>query len=441
LTGPAATVTIDLQHSLIIMLEDDLSIISLVENPFRYRKTNDILSLLFHRYHKHTDIPLALPIFYFMCFLSVRLMKNKSLFEVPGTKQLEELNLWLILLANSGSSKTFCLKSLQSLLPEGGKELNPVIKNAVGPKALIQELRGNTRCLWIEDEGVQKLKEIENMGSPIHEFKPMLLQLNSTKKIDRITAKEKIEIIDGVYTLMFLGTPEVFDDMLKRSKNMSLHDGLLRRFQCVFATSLDNRTMEDRALYKFDDAQDEVIEKEIEQIWSKPLYPKYTFSEDCITVYETAFKNVWLRHSTEYKNFSLPEGMYRTSMMECFKYAVLHHIMKKRAGSIVNSTSLQFGLKVSLFLLRSFIKAMDKNADNINFGKHLTTTDTNTQHKKEIKIISFIENMEVQNLRIISRKFGLTKLALFSILNNHHDKERIQRLTIYRELLNWRDKL
>ena len=45
-------------------------ILPLINNPFVNRKTNDALSMLFHRFSKNTDIPLGIPVFSFFSYIS-----------------------------------------------------------------------------------------------------------------------------------------------------------------------------------------------------------------------------------------------------------------------------------------------------------------------------------------------------------------------------------
>ena len=71
-------------------------ILPLINNPFVNRKSNDALSMLFHRFSKNTDIPLGIPVFSFLSYISAFCLFNNATMKVPKTSKNTELDTWVM---------------------------------------------------------------------------------------------------------------------------------------------------------------------------------------------------------------------------------------------------------------------------------------------------------------------------------------------------------
>lgn len=390
-------------------------ILPLINNPFVNRKTNDALSMLFHRFYKNTDIPLGIPVFSFYSYLSAFCLLNRATMKIPKTRKNTELDTWIMLLAPSGASKSLSNDLISNLIPldlNGNKVVEPNIAKPNGPVGMIKQLAAipEKRGFWIEDEAAQMFKGIEQVVGPMSEMRDYLLKLKEGQKIERLTSKEHIKIKDFRMTQLFINT---IDSMANTLTEQSMHDGLFRRYQVAIATKDDERPIEDHALYNLSNVIDDTVEEAFNALFSQNIFENnYTFEEGCEEVYSVCFKHFWLK---QYKKFmSNDESKYRTYMMESWKYAVFNHILHKRAGTIISCEDLQYGLKVSMYLLNSL-------QHFVKFRARTLEIKLPVKKDRIEQIMDFIRSMENAKdfgNRMVQRKFNIKKDELILILNS-----------------------
>jgi hypothetical protein len=390
-------------------------ILPLINNPFVNRKTNDALSMLFHRFYKNTDIPLGIPVFSFYSYLSAFCLLNRATMKIPKTRKNTELDTWIMLLAPSGASKSLSNDLISNLIPldlHGNKVVEPNIAKPNGPVGMIKQLAAipEKRGFWIEDEAAQMFKGIEQVVGPMSEMRDYLLKLKEGQKIERLTSKEHIKIKDFRMTQLFINT---IDSMANTLTEQSMHDGLFRRYQVAIATKDDERPIEDHALYNLSNVIDDTVEEAFNALFSQNIFENnYTFEEGCEEVYSVCFKHFWLK---QYKKFmSNDESKYRTYMMESWKYAVFNHILHKRAGTVISCEDLQYGLKVSMYLLNSL-------QHFVKFRARTLEVKLPVKKDRIEQIMDFIRSMENAKdfgNRMVQRKFNIKKDELILILNS-----------------------
>jgi hypothetical protein len=390
-------------------------ILPLINNPFVNRKTNDALSMLFHRFYKNTDIPLGIPVFSFYSYLSAFCLFNKATMKIPKTRKNTELDTWIMLLAPSGASKTLSNDLISNLIPldlNGDKVIETNIAKPNGPVGMIKQLVNikEKRGFWIEDEAAQMFKGIEQPIGPMSEMRDYLLKLKEGQKIERLTSKEHIEITGFRMTQLFINT---IDSMANTLTEQSMSDGLFRRYQVAIATKDDERLIEEHALYNLANVIDDTLEDSFNSLFSQNIFENnYTFEEGCEEVYSVCFKHFWLK---QYKKFmSNDENKYRTYMMESWKYAVFNHILHKKNGTVISCEDLQYGLKVSMYLLNSL-------QHFVKFRARLEEKKLPAKKDRIDHIMEFIranENTKDFGNRAVQRKFTLKKDELILILNS-----------------------
>lgn len=388
-------------------------VLSIIENPFINRKDIDATSLIFHRFYKHTDIPIALPVFGFFSMVSAWLVFNKTTMKVPFTLKPTELNTWIMALAESGANKTMSFNQLMRMLPinpETGKPVvSPNVAKPNGAKAMIQQLAAlpDNRGFWFQDEAAQMFKGIEQPGSPMSEVKEILLKIKDGDKVERLNSREYVSAEGTVMTQFFINT---IDSMAKTLSEESMNDGLFRRYQVAIAEK-DDRDFTDFSLYKLDELLDETLSTELGLMFSQDVSDKqYSFSIGCANLYDECFKMFWKRQYSKFMTGA--ENVYRTYMMEAWKYAVFHHVINKRSGFVVDESSLQYGLKVSMFLLNSLQSFIKYRAGHKSIQ---------VQQSKLEKLVEFImanESKKGFGSRAVQRKFTMKKDELVECLKS-----------------------
>lgn len=396
---------------------DDNEVLNLIDSPFLDYKDNDALSMIYHKFWKYTDVPMALPIFAFLSFISAHCVFSKATLQIPFDRK-KPLNTWVMALAPSGANKTMSFSLINDVIPSfnGEKVVKPNFTKPDGPKAMVQQLSDNEDGLffWFEDEASQFFKQVEQIGSPLSAVKEYLLKIKDGGKIDRLNSKEHISADGTVMTQFFINT---IDSMALSFSDESMKDGLARRYQFVIShkETDPDRHFTKYGLYRLEQIrEDEYLEKALINVFNKDIKDvNYTFDDNCIKLYEDCFKLFWEK---EFSKFMIGnENMYRTYMMEAWKYAVFHHIIHGIEGTLVSGKSLQWGLKVSLFLLNSFRKFIEYRAGE--FFKH--PQDVVKKSEKLNKMILFIQSKEDTvgfGIRDVYRKFNITKEEVINIL-------------------------
>ena len=415
----------------IVNEEDLFEIMSLIPQPFitEENKNVDVLSLIYNNFLENTEIPLTLPIFSFLSFLSAFCVKNEITYTIPLSDEKSPLDTWITILAPSGSAKTFSNSQIKKVIPVGIDGKKVIESNFVkpnGPAKFIEELSNlpetkngeNQYGFWIEDEVSQMFKQVEQIGSPLSEIKEYLLKSYDHEKLTRKSKKETIETKNIVLTLLFINT---FESYANNISNESMTDGLMRRFNLIYTEKDSERDFTDYSLYNLKKIRDETLQDKISELFNsiKPDQ-NFTFSDNCFKLYQKYFKIFWHR---KYKNI-LPEkeNFYRTYMMQSWKFAVFYHLILKREGTEIQGDCLVFGMKISLLFANSMKKFFD-----FKLNKKLTPKKKEKIKVDFTKYIEYLnENTDI-TLRTFCRKFNLKKADSISILkslecNNYQHK-------------------
>lgn len=399
-------------------------ILSIIESPFLDRADNDALSMVFHKFYKNTEIPISIPVFSFLAYLSAWCVKQKANFIVPLSKHPTELATWVMVLAKSGSSKTFASDRINNLIPVDTETQEPIISpnftKPNGPAAFVEGLNEmkEGRGFWFQDEASQLFRCMEIEGHPMSEIREYLLLMKDNKKVTRLSKGSRVETKPIAMTQLFINT---IDSMVKHISDESMTDGIVRRYQFVMSKDSEERDFTQFPIYDISKILDEKMAKEMFMVFSQDIAGKtFTFDEVCYEMYCSCFKMFWFRQYQKYMINS--ENIYRTHMMEAWKYAVFHHILHKKNGEVIGGESMQWGLKVVMFLLNSFQMFVRARAN--------TNADTSIKIQQN-KIEAFIdyirsnENKKGFGMRAVCRKFSMKKDDIIAMLKSIrvHDKK------------------
>ncbi|HBI02084.1 MAG TPA: hypothetical protein DDY18_10745, partial [Flavobacterium sp.] len=390
-------------------------ILMLVDNPFIDRTDNDLISLIFHRFYKHTDIHAALPLFTYFSYLSAWCVINNVNYKVPLTSKSYELDTWVCLLAESGASKSLSESILSSSLPTNPETNERIIKSDIAMPASnaslvtqIAELKNN-RGYWKQDEASQFMKQVDQNTGPLASIKQTLLLVKDHSNLTYATKSDgKTTIEKPVLTVLFINTIKA---MKAAFSEESMIDGTFRRFTIAMAKKSENyygaKEFSDTALYCLDEINDEILNNAMIEVFSQNIEDtSFTFTNACTKLYKQTWKIFWEKQYIKF--LSENEAYFRTYMMEAWKYAIFHHLTHKKSGTIVDEYSLQWGLKVSMYLLNSLQEFIKSN---------VTKPDVDNETSRIKSIMGFIkENEDKQGfgIRSLCRKFHLKKDEVMS---------------------------
>ena len=291
--------------------------------------TRGPMNVVLEAFRKETDIPLELPFFTMMHLLSGYLMqKNVRINSGIGEIGPE---IWTIVLADSGSGKSFAHKTIaknspiQSLFPE-----------CASAAAFFEELGDEKNMLWFQDEFAQLLKEIENRGSPMAQIKSYLLRTYDNAPIERRTKKDGRKSIDKPRLgILALNTPESF---LKSISMESMLDGFAQRFAIVRAECDPERHITDFPRYNVDRLSSAVADA-WEAINGTEIHAKYSISEKAMKIFDENFKASF----TE----DIPKSFFRRIQFRNFKYSLLYHVLLGKNTSVIDEEDMQLAQRIT----------------------------------------------------------------------------------------------
>jgi len=403
----------------IINEENLFEIMSLIPEPFLTKDNinkTDVLSLIYNNFIENTEIPLSLPIFSFLSYVSAFCIKNNITHTIPLSDKEMSLDTWVTILAPSGSSKTFSHDKITDIIPEnleGQKLIQPNFAKPNGAAKFIEDLAALPEVgekhqwgFWVQDEVAQMFKQVENVGSPLSEIKEYLLLAYDHKKLTRKTRKDEIETKKLIMTLFFINT---FESYVNNISNESMTDGLMRRFNLVY-TEKDERDFTDYSIYNLNKLKENLLEKAEDLFYNIKPDQNLTFSDECFELYKKYFKIFWHR---KYKNILTDkENFYRTYLMQSWKFACFYHLILKRKGTVVQADCLIYGMKISLLFADSMKKFFDHKSKNITQA---------TQEKQKTKLNKYAEYLKSNKnltVRDFCRKFSIKKDETVSILKS-----------------------
>ncbi|HBY7363730.1 TPA: hypothetical protein MI633_27695 [Klebsiella pneumoniae] len=411
----------------IVNEEDLFEIMSLIPQPFLTKenvKNADVLSILYNNFLENTEIPLTLPIFSLLSFVSAYCVKNNITHTYPNSNEKTPLDTWVTVLAPSGSAKTFSFSRIKKLIPTdpitGEKVIEQNFVKPNGPAKFIEEFSNLPEVknseeeqqwgFWVQDEAAQMFKQIEQIGSPLSEVKEYLLKAYDHDKLTRKSKKDDIETKSLILVLFFINT---FESYVNNISSESMTDGLMRRFNLIYTEKDKSRDFTDFAMYDITKISDSALSNKVEDLFDniKPDQ-NFTFSADCFEMYKKYFKLFWNR---KYKNILIDkENFYRTYMMQSWKYAVFYHLILGKKGTEVQADCLIYGMKISLLFANSMKKFFDfKNENKSN-------KEQEKQKSKLLKYSEYLTDKKNENAKVrdFCRKFSIKKDDAVSILKS-----------------------
>ena len=302
------------------------------------------LEIVLDAFRRRTNIPLEIPFFAFIHFVSGMLLQRGT--TIRGSIGTLHPELWTIVLAPSGSGKTFAHGVIQECSPAKSEFPEP----ASGAR-FIEALSQQSPALWFQDEIAQKLKQIESPGTPLSECKEYLLRTYDNSKIERSTKQGTITVEKPVLGILGLNTPESFKKALSAE---SLLDGFAQRFGFVWAEKDPNRRMVDFALYDRGQLV-AACEKAFEKLPKvEDLHSVYRLSSEAETAFKTSFG--MLGHDQEEN-----ESFFRRAMFRSFKYAVIYHLILGKTSDTIDAEDIGWGARLSNLHIEDMAKVLGRD--------------------------------------------------------------------------------
>lgn len=330
-----------------------------VPHPYARTKELDPISKIYQSFMSTKSSP-AVGIFYLLGLTSFWNLKNEVTYKIPKDFRAHSPNLWLMILASSGSSKSQQLALLDSIMPKKA-EVQPSFSQPASPVSLVEQFRSQGEHLWVEDEAAKYLKRIENPADPLSPIKGHLLK---AKGGDRITYHSKkdgeITVENPKLSVVWVNT---IAGMLSAISQESMVDGFFSRFGVVMSEKTDHiyKTLNEQhpdRLHDLSEIESSGLREDLERIFSQEIRGnEYTFTGDgVVETFERSSKMLERQFTWMLGDDNQYQPFFDRILMESFKYAIFHHQLRSKPGTEIDTFDMEFGLRVSKFHLCSMTR-------------------------------------------------------------------------------------
>ena len=255
------------------------------------------LENLIELFRVETDIPLELPLAAALAQMSGFLNALSVSYEIGGVEHPAKL--WSVVLAPSGSGKTFASDTVARWLSDAsGDPVAPHIANASSAAQFVANIQATPRGLFLRDEFGQFLSQIQNLQH-MEEIKDILLRAYSGGTIDRLTKGAQIVIKDHAITVLGITVAETFERQVGAD---SLVDGFAQRFNYIRAQPDPSRPLTDHLIYfkRLHEGANASRFQQMRQDWLRITARNdlpdatFTFEPDAIEHLENSFRALFL---------------------------------------------------------------------------------------------------------------------------------------------------
>jgi len=293
-------------------------------------------------FRRQTDIPLELPLMAALSHVSGFLNASGVQFELGG--RLNAPRLWTVVLAPSGSGKSFASSTVSRwLADQDGNSAVPHLQNASSAARFVANIKDTPRGLWLRDEFGQFLSQVQNLQH-MEEMKDILLRAYSGDAIERRTKEVQIEILDHALTILGITVEDTFERQIGAD---SLVDGFAQRFNYLRAELDPDRSMADFPIY-FEDQVSPAFQvpfQRMRKAWlsltSRNDLPGATFDFDpeSLHFFKDSFRAL-------FNEANIPGSFFRRAMFSVFSYAVLFHVIAGKMSTNIGQDSVSLSVRM-----------------------------------------------------------------------------------------------
>lgn len=339
-------------------------------------------------FRNETDISLELPFFAGINFIAAHLLYLNV--NINFSDQIIKPDIWTIILAESGSAKTFANNIFEKAI-----DIKNLFDSGIQSSAkFMEELQKNNNAFWIRDEFAQLLKAMKTQ-SYLEELKEYLLKIYDNKTIMRKTLNREITVENPALVLLALN---VYSTYLNNVSLEDILDGFAQRPNYVIAKQDPDRPELSVALYPF-----KLLRDGVKKSWKKIKFPKqnkeYILGQEAIKGFEKSFYNY-----ADTEVGKLPASFLRRTLFKSIKYSLIYHIILGKASKKeIDAQDISWAMRIILLHISDVKEVLEnygfsdlektiQKVENLKRkfaaqGKQLKTRDVIT-YVKEIRTVS-----------------------------------------------------
>lgn len=292
-------------------------------------------------WQEKTNIPLEIPFHTFLSLLAGYLVEKNINVSVEG--KIVSPDFWTIILGSSGSGKTWTKKELREIVQ--AEEVSAT--GAAGAAAWLQTLSENPRGIWVRDEFLQLLKQLEQTG-PMSEVKDYLLRVYDNETIVRKTKRDEIVVERPALVILAFN---VFETFVRSMSIESLTDGFAQRFGYVVAKEDPKRPWQEYPMWKIPPESKTTWQDRWNEIKGRML-TTYEAGEEGIEAFKRTFKNL--------SGIDIPESFYRRVLWKSHKYALLYHVLRTPEEQTINEEDYAWAARLIGLELSNAAEVLEK---------------------------------------------------------------------------------
>jgi hypothetical protein len=351
--------------------------------------SDNVLRKIISNFDRETDIPLEMVTFFCLSFIAGFLLQNRA--RLTKGSQYIYPDLWTIILASSGKSKTFS----SSIIRDASGIIPNFSGGIVSGKAFLFELQENNFGFMFRDEINQLLKGIED-NPQYADLRDYLLQSYDGIMIDRKTGDYRICIENPRLVICGATVDETF---AKGMKLESLLDGFSQRFLYVLATADKRKKFFDYLDYNrgqiigglkeyFDSIKEILPEKEPgAEFIEYQLIPKF------LDIIKDELRLAFRKYD------KIPESFLRRIYYSIYKYSLIYHFILLKHNNLIDEEDLRYSSKCAILHVKWLKDVLDMlGFDSVN--RDIKNIDKAVQKLSDKKVpvnINTITRYLVQN--------------------------------------------
>lgn len=283
---------------------------------------SSLLSTVISAFRTNTDIPLEIPFFATLHFLAAHMLAKGITVEFVG--QTVRPDLWTVVLASSGSGKTFATGVLEKFTGQEASFPEPA-----SAAKFIEDLATHNNEMWVRDEFAQFLKALDQQPH-MTEIRDYLLRVYDGKKVERNTKKASVKVENPALCILGLSVLESFKDSVSPE---SMLDGFAQRFSYVIAKRDPARPAKDFPIYDMRDCQDR-IRKEWNEVVSHIVHTQYILGPEAEVAFRESFAMLLPA------NEEVPTSFFRRIMFRGIRYALLYHVLLGKESPVIDASDM-----------------------------------------------------------------------------------------------------
>lgn len=328
---------------------------------FQYVPPLSILDTIIKEFEKKSHAPLEIPFFVTLEILATLLLQKNVRLKINGVDSLIDPQLWIFLLADSGSMKSM---TFREILKWSGLKKDDLIWNMngiAGPAGFVKELVGTdddkskNRTLAVIEEAGEFRKKMTVQQGPLAELVSYFLMIYDHEEIKRSTKHEKICIEEPCLNILGFSVPEPFIDGITAEEMLS---GFMQRHSIIFAEPSN------RKKHPIIQLNLKRTSKEWCKIISSIQHKEYTVGSKAIR----EFKKIYKRLIVEFDN--VPDSFSLRIMWTCHTYALLYHIILGNGKSKeISAKAYAYAERLTKRALSDMVKAFQMTLHSDTYKK------------------------------------------------------------------------